>query len=240
MMNMKGSLDKSYDCSIIIDDEQLRYISDFIKERFNEVRYEIKTLDGAVYKLDSIDAILSYNNPDARRLIKVSIIGNKECGTHIFLPDITVSLFDMSKYDKSCVISLNNLDEQEITFISQRIDEFVEGARMPYWWIHKNAVYWILGVSLYCVLAILYYVKLGKEQFDKSMSNTFFWLGVSIICMFFSTVIVKRSIEYLFPEGGFAIGEQVKFMKKKNKTRSIILGLLLSVITGLIVYWITT
>ena len=56
--------------------------------------------------------------------------------------------------------------------------------------------------------------------------------------------MVKRCIEYLFPEGGFAIGEQVKYMNKKSRTRNIILGsilgsILLSIVSGIIVHLIT-
>lgn len=241
---MKGSLNKSYSSPIVIDEERLQYLSGVITEKFKGVYYRIETVDGASYKLGTLEEVLSYSNPQPRRIIKISIIGNKESDAIKIYPDITVSLFDMSKYDKACILSLNNLEEQEITFLTQRIDEFVKGVRIPYWWLHSKVVYWIVGIVLYAIAAVLYYISYGKEQMAHSMNNTIFWYGLSFLCFFFSEFVVKRCIEYLFPEGGFAIGEQVKYMNKKSRTRNIILGsilgsILLSIVSGIIVHLIT-
>ena len=241
---MNGSLNKSYSNPIIIDEERLQYLSGIITEKFKGIYYKIETIDGASYKLNSLEEVLSYSNPQPRKIIKISIIGNKEKDAIKIYPDITVSLFDMSKYDKSCILSVNNIEEQEITFITQRIDEFVKGVRVSYWWLHSKAVYWIVGFLLYALAAVLYYCNNGKEQLMNSMNNTLFWYGVSFICFFFSGFVVKKCIEFLFPEGGFALGEQVKYMNKRSKIRHIILGsilgsLILGIMSGIIVHIIT-
>ena len=145
---MTGSLNKSYSWPIIIEEERLHYLSEMITERFQSVYYKIETIDGASYNLSTIEDVLSYSNPQPRRIIKVGIFGNKEKDTIKIYPDISIFLFDMGKYDKSCILSLNNLEDQEITFLSNRVDEFVKGTRAPYWWLHSNAVYWIVGIML--------------------------------------------------------------------------------------------
>ena len=70
---MIGSLNKSYDCASIIDAERLQHLSEFIKDNFDEVGYEIRTVDGASFKIDTLEEILSYSNPQLRRIVKLSI-----------------------------------------------------------------------------------------------------------------------------------------------------------------------
>jgi hypothetical protein len=55
--------------------------------------------------------------------------------------------------------------------------------------------------------------------------------------------VVKRFVEYLFPQGGFAIGEQVKYFNKKEKTRNLVLmtiigSLIIGIIAGVITHFI--
>ena len=71
----------------------------------NEVRYEIRTVDGANYKIDTLEEVLSYSNPQSRRIVKLSISANKQKNTHLFTQNLTLSLFDMTLYDKSCILS---------------------------------------------------------------------------------------------------------------------------------------
>jgi len=44
---MIGSFNKAYNRPIIVDEGQLRYLSNIIIERFDKVEYEIHTVDGA-------------------------------------------------------------------------------------------------------------------------------------------------------------------------------------------------
>ena len=240
---MIGSLNKSYDYTSIIDAERLQHLSEFIKDNFDEVRYEIRTVDGASYKIDTLEEVLSYSNPQSRRIVKLNIFANKQKNTHLFTPNLTLSLFDMTLYDKSCILSLNDLEDREISFLTQRIDEFIKGARPSYWWIHKPLIYWILGATLF-TLALIWFTKSGKESLANGIS-TLFWVGVSFICFFFSNAIIKRCIEYLFPDGGFSIGEQAAYLKKKEKTRNVVLiyvigSLILGIVSGFLVHLIVT
>lgn len=238
---MIGSLNKSYDCPSIIDAERLEHLSEFIKENFDEVKYEIRTVDGASYKIETLEEVLLYSNPHSRRIIKLTITANKQKNTHSFSPNLTLSLFDMTQFDKSCILSMYELEDREISFLTQRIDEFITGSRPSYWWIHKQLIYWILGALLF-TLAIVWISKSGKETLANGIS-TLFWIGVSFICFFISMVIIKRGVEYLFPEGGFTIGEQAAYLKKKEKTRNVVFisvfgSLILGIVSGFLVHLI--
>lgn len=42
---MIGSLDKSYNRPILVDEDHLRYLAGIVEERFCAVEFEIKTID---------------------------------------------------------------------------------------------------------------------------------------------------------------------------------------------------
>lgn len=241
---MKGELTKSYDRSLLIDAEQFTYIASFIEVNFVDIEYKIYTSDGANYNLSAMDEVLSYSNPDSRRIIKIVISGNKEHRERSFYKDFSISLFDMSKYDKSCILTLNNMEEKDIVFYTQRVDEFVKSSQEPLWWIHKTAVYIVIWVLLYAIAAVFYFTKTDKAQLADKAYNMVFLNGVSAICAVVSAFLVRWVVRKLYPEGGFAIGEQVKYINRINKTRNlilitilgtIVLGIISGVITHLIV-----
>lgn len=241
---MTGELTKSYERSLIINEEQLNNIASFVEDRFEDVEYKIYTLDGAKNKLDTMEDVLSYSNPDSRRIIKIVISGNKEHREHPLYKDFSISLFGMSKYEMSCILTLNNMEEKDIVFYTQRIDEFVKSAQQPLWWIHKTSVYIVIWILLYAIAAFLYYTKTDKTQLADKTYNMMFLYGVSAFCAVVSAFLLRWVVGKLYPEGGFAIGEQVKHFNKINKTRNlilitilgtIVLGIISGVITHLIV-----
>lgn len=241
---MTGELTKSYDRSLIITEELLNNLASFVQEGFVDVEYRIYTADGANYKLNTKEDVLLYSNPDSRRIIKVVISGNKEHRDRSFYKDFSISLFDMSKYDKSCILTLNNMEERDIVFYTQRIDEFVKSAQAPLWWIHKTSVYVVIWILLYAIAAVFYYTKTDKALLADKAYSLVFLNGVSLICAAVSAFLVRWVVRKLYPEGGFAIGEQVKVLSKISKRRNlilitilgtIVLGIISGVITHLIV-----
>ena len=244
-MIMKGELTKSYDRSLLINEDHFTNIASFIEDGFVDIEYKIYTSDGANYNLSSMEEVLSYSNPDSRCIIKIVISGNKDHREHSFFKDFSLSLFDMSKFDKSCILTLYNMEEKDIIFYSQRIDEFVNSAQKPLWWIHKTAVYIVIWVLLYAIAAVFYYTKTDKAQLIDKTYNMVFLGGVSAVCAFVSAYFVRWVVRKLYPEGGFAIGEQVKHFNRLNKTRNLILitilgTIVLGVISGVITHLIVS
>ena len=188
---MTGELTKSYERSLVITEEHLKNLASFVEEGFVDIDYKIYTADGANYKFTSKEGLLSYSNPDSRRIRKIVISGNMEHRECSFYKDFSISLFDMSKYDKSCILSLNNMEEKDIVFYTQRIDEFVKSAQAPLWWIHKTSVYIVIWLFLYAIAAFLYYTKTDKALLTDKVYNMVVLNGVSIICAAVSAFLVR-------------------------------------------------
>lgn len=241
---MTGSLHKSFDYAIIVDPDSLKSIVDIIKAGFEDILYEIKTVDGATYKMTTIEDVFSYNNPSPRKIEKIVISANKQSETRKLFPDFSLSLFDSSQYSASCILSLNNMKEQEIAYWSQRIEEFVNSARVSYWWVHKPIVYWVFGMMLYLAFIVWYHAKMGTEGIKNDL-NTLSLVSISAICFFISWCLIKKGVEYLFPEGGFVIGEQIRVLQKREKLRrfvliSIVVSLVIGILSGIIVHCIVS
>lgn len=244
-MIMKGELTKSYDRPLLINEEQFRNIASFIEDGFEDIEYKIYTSDGANYNLGTMDEVLSYSNPDSRRIIKIVISGNKEHRDRSYYKDFSLSLFDMTEYDKSCILILNNMEEKDIVFYNQRIDEFVNDTQEPLWWIHKTAVYIVIWILLYAIAAFFYFTKTDKSQLADKAYNMIFLNGVSAICAVVSAFLIRWVVKKLYPEGGFAIGEQVKHFDRLNKTRNLILitilgTIVLGIVSGIITHLIVS
>ena len=240
---MIGSLNKSYDFPIIVSAEDLKSLSDLLSSGFEELQYTINTKDGAKYTITSLEDVLNYSNTDDRKIQRLCVRGNKKKAGNFIHPNIYVSLLDNSAYTTSCEFEVNQLDETELCYYTQRIDEFVKRIRAPYWWLHKSAFYWITGLLLYFLSAIFYFHHVDNTDPVNRVYNILVLQGVSAICMFFSMIVLEKIIFRLFPECYFTIGEQKKHKDKLDKRKkiifvTIILALVVGVLSSIIAHYI--
>jgi len=240
---MIGNLNKSYDFPIIVTTEDLKSLSDLLYSGFDELQYNINTKDGARYTLDSLEEVLNFSNPDDRKIQRICIKGNKKKGESFMYPNMSVSLLDKSVFSKSCELEIIQLEETELCYYSQRVEEFVKRIRAPYWWLHKSAFYWITGLLLYFLSAIFYFHHVDNTDPVNRVYNILVLQGVSAFCMFISMVIIEKIVYYFFPECFFAIGEQLKRIEKLNKLKrfiflTIITALVVGVLSSIIAYYV--
>lgn len=226
-LDMIGSLEKVYSRPICVSEDQLRGLAKIVTERFEEVEYDIHTKDGACYKLPTIDDMMDYPNPDARKIVKIDIRGEKSKDSHGLYPSFSLSLFDMNQYDLSCILSLKNLDEAEITLLDQRVNEFVKKSKNDFWWIHTFLFYLVVGFVLYVLLLLFLNLKTSNEFWHELSHNTSVLFSFSGLCMMISFFVVREVVNWMTTKGGFGIGEQKETMKKKAKRRYSLFGLVL-------------
>lgn len=232
----KGDFNKSYNFPSSVSKEDIKSLLDIIAPVCEEFSFDFKTKDGAKYTVDNIEEVLTYSNPNSRKIIRLDIKGNLRKGNHFIFPNISIILYDSSIHGLSCRIDFNKLEEKDIIFYSQQIDEVIQRTKMPYWWLHQDAFYWCVGIILYLILGgIFLYVTNDTEPFVKLQV-------ISALCMFSSMFLLEKIISYLYPKGCFYIGEQEKFKNKKNKTlaiwSSVISTILLGVCASIIAHFV--
>lgn len=241
---MKGDFRKDYKFSIILTEEDLKSLLVLINNGFKDVCYEIRTKDGADYNTSNLKDILEFTNPDCRKIEILRVRGNLEKGESFFLSNICVSLFDTSVYDKSIIIELNRMEEKDIIYYSNLTEEFAKKVKAPYWWIHKNSFYWIVGIFMYFVLSICYLSKVDNTETINKVYNILLMQGLSGLCVLFSMTFLNKIVSYFYPESCFAFGEQKRYIQKKEKARYILIwtiacALIISILSGVIVHFIT-
>ncbi len=239
---MKGSLHQSYDYSSIITADDLKKISSLVTSKFKFVKFEIKTKEGGVYCADKLDDILQYDNHDYRKIVLFRVSGNNQERDSFAFPCISISLYDNSIYKESCTLDIRDVEESEIVYFSQRVKDYTNQIKTPYWWCYKNAFYFCLGIILYILFSIIYFANVNNDGYNK-IYNVLILQGISALCMYISLYFGKKIISYFFPEGCFCIGEQKKHIRRKKKYRDILLwtilvGLAVGIIAGLATTWI--
>lgn len=239
---MKGNFKRDYNFSIIVTAEDIQSLLDMVTKDFKDVSYEIETKDGAQYKIRDINDILGYTNPNSRKIILLRIRGNREAGKSLFLPNICISLFDTTIYDKSIIFDLNEMDEKDITYYSNRIDEFANRIKAPYWWIYKDNFYWLTGFSLYIAFSFLYLANTDISTTANRVNSLLTLSVVSAMCVLFSIYVLHKMVSLFYPESCFALGEQEKYKIKIEKARdrvfwSILVALLVGVLASVIGFY---
>ena len=218
---MKGHLHKTYDFASIVTEQDLKSLSLLVSSKFDFIKYEFKTKDGEIYSLDNLDDIINFDNPDYRKIVQFRIKGNRNQDSSFVFPNISISLCDNTIYKESCVIDLRNLEDTEITYFSQRINDFVKQIKTPYWWCHKPIFYCAFCTTLYIGLFFLLNALFAFETDKASILLIRFAIG--FFCGYLSFELGTRLVAWLYPEYCFCIGEQKKYIYRKEKSRGIIL-----------------
>lgn len=234
--SMIGSATKYYFRPIIVDEGQLRYLSKKVKERFGDIEYGIETIDGVQYKYGNVDELLAYNNSNSRRIVRISIRGRNYNAASSSVSEISLSIFDRSESDLSCYMQLMGLEEYDIAFFKNMMDDFVKDYGVAYWWMYKPICYWSYGAIMYLLFAAILPWHVGKEYHIDISHNIVVQLGWSVFCMVLTVLLISEGLWRLFPAGGFLIGEQVKVFDMILKVRKRILGLITSVVVAIIIW----
>lgn len=220
---------------MILDKDQLRYLAKMVEERFEDVKYRIKTNNGDEYDYRIFDELLAYDNPNSRKITTIYIRGRKSGYGSSSLSELSISIYDRSNEVLSCYMDLRNLDETEIEYFSNRIENFVKDNSVVYWWMYKPGIILALYCFLYTVIGVCFSWYVNKE-YGLDINHNIIWLVCWIvICMGVTVFLMKRVWGELFPAGGFLIGEQIKAMERRMTVCKWILGLITAVISGLIV-----
>lgn len=231
---MKGSKSKYYNRPMILDKDQLQYLTRMVEERFEEVKYEIKTNNGDEYEYNTFGELLAYDNPNSRKITTIYIRGRKSEDGCSSLSELSISIYDRSNNVLSCYMDLRNLDETEMEYFSNRIEGFVKDNSLACWWMYIPGIFQALYCFLYVVILVCFSWYMNIE-YGLNINHNIIWQVCWIICMIVLFFLMKSVIEYIFPAGGFLIGEQIKAMERRMTVRKWILGLFTAVISGLIV-----
>jgi hypothetical protein len=239
---MKGTLTRSYKFSTIIRIEDLIQLDNFILSQYPFVKRYITTANGGEYFVESINEIIDYDNPDYRKITKISIRAKKEEDKYSTYPDFEIYISDLKHFFTSVSFTIRQENEKEITFISTKIDDLIQNYKAKYSWVNKNSFsicfYLLIWLFVYGLFHFFFYKKIDNISYFVSI------FSLSLIVGLLTPQVFIPLLRKIYPETIFYIGKQQLLFDKINKFKDtifylIVITFLVGVGSSLFVYFIT-
>lgn len=239
---MKGSLTKSYKFSTIVKIEDLIQLDNFILSQYPFAKRYITTINGGEYAVENISEITDYDNPDSRKIIKISIRAQKEEDKVSAYPDFEIYISDLHEYSTTVSFTIRREEEKEITYVSTKLDELIHNFKAKYSWLNCNItavcfsiINWLV---VYGIFNVFFYKKIDTVSYFITTFTLSFIVGIGTALIFMP--LLKR----IYPETIFCIGKQQLLFEKIRKIKEtilylIIIAFLVGVCSSLFVYFIT-
>ena len=239
---MKGSLTKSYKFSTIVKIEDLFQLDNFILSQYPFTKRYITTINGGEYDVENFSDISDYDNPDSRKIIKISIRARKEENKFSTYPDFEIYISDLHEYSTTVSFTIRRAEEKEITYISTKLDELIHNFKAKYSWLNSNNISVIFYIINWLVVYGIFNVFFYKKTDTVSYFLTTFTL--SLIVGIGTSLIFMPLLRKIYPETIFCIGKQQFLFEKIRKIKEtilylIIIAFLVGVGSSLFVYFIT-
>jgi hypothetical protein len=240
--------------SIYIKEEHLKYFQSFLKSYYKNINFKVKCNDDTIIEFENLNELLSFENPDFRKIITVEIFADNEDsdskyyrpfsigndGFHIKLGsnhDFETLSYDFMFKDLDVV---NGFENQ----LKQRLTEM-----RPWYWLLSKFNF-ILGISAIWTLYALYlgvlsiqrkvtYPASVQNQIDLTINEYVVVTIFGILLIYLVSFPLNKIKDYLFPNQVIEIGRQ----SNKNKMRLqiiyivfivILLGFLINISSGLV------
>lgn len=240
--------------AVYVRHEELRYLHEFLTNSFSNVSYSANCIDDSTIHFNNIEELLSFENPNFRKIRSLEIYGDNEDGeSKFYKPYLTyknnLRIILGDKHMTSTIsykFNLNDLDtanrlENELKL---RLKEF----RPWYWFLAKFN--FVLGISAaWFILSMLTGILSIQEKIEKmpiqktspdlSLNEHLVIIFAGIALIYSISYPLNKIKEYVFPKTVIELGRQ----KKRNNNRhqviylifiGVFLALLLNVLGGFI------
>jgi len=239
---MKGALTKSYKFSTIVKIEDLIQLDNFILSQYPFAKRFITTINGGEYNVENISEITDYDNPDSRKITKISIRARKEEDKYSSYPDFEIYISDFHEFLTSVSFTIRREEEKEITYVSTKIDELIQNFKARYSWLNKNITSVCFSIINWLIVFGIFHLSFYKKI--DSISYYFSIFSLSLIVGTFTSLVFIPLLKKIYPETIFCIGKQQLLFEKVKKIKDtifylIIIAFLVGVCSSLLVYFIT-
>ncbi|MBU4348569.1 hypothetical protein KJ830_02250 [bacterium] len=248
---MKFTISKEIKHAILIDENSLNDLFKFISEKYEKVEIIAKCNDGSLLETKDIKEILSFENPNYRKIISITITGRNS-------PEEKLSFSIINKfppYPISLDFPFGGPSTAECTIVSEKeeIAKFNSDKLKQMLLELKPSFFYdfLARISLLSIIALfwgttsmIYWVKVFFGIIPKTSSNfsgieAFSFIVILIIALIVITYPFDLLRQWLFPKVFLLLGKQKKNMKTIQNYRTIIfvvliLGMVISIAAGLL------
>jgi len=227
-MEYPASKTRSLNIAFVVNAELLSGLAAILGETANQMEYTAKFSDGTSVRYSKIEEIIGQPNSGKRSIVSL-IAGTAERTAKSAFVNLS-----NKPYTTSLEYTINGT-QRDVIYFADKLDDWVAAIRQWYspLFFGDGVISLVLGISLPVCAAILAawlhpYISPGK--------------GIALIIVALTaTGIAELYIFRLFPRGTFAIGHGEKRHRFLSYVRNTVLvGLAVSVIGGVIANWIAT
>ena len=243
---VKINIEKRIHHALEIGEGDLKSLFWFISERYKQIDIYAHCIDGTSLDTENIDEILSFENPNYRRIKSISIRAKNSFDEtlNVDIKNDGISLLFASNVE----ISIKSENDAQALYISQELTK--KFSEMKPWYnllavIPFPAI--VLAIEFFLIiLGTIIAIVTGDTQrlaIINALSLGTMITNINIfLCLFgniFSIIFVFASMqlqEKIFPKIFFLIGKQKKSMEILKKWHSFIfIGIIFGIILGVIV-----
>lgn len=236
-------INKTYrECkALYVSDEELKYFHIFLSDNFANINYRVKCNDDASIVFTNLEELLSYENPDFRKIICIEIIcDNEDITKEFYRPFIAFKNYFQislgSEYSSRTLSYTFNFNEiNKANGFERELKLRLKGIIPWYWFLSKFD--FVLGISLFFFLISVVTVSISIYEKIRFPNNFHNQLDLNINEYIILSVIgagliyaiafpLNKLKKYLFPNTLIELGRQ----KKKNKLRLQVIYLILSAV----------
>ncbi|HLF63116.1 MAG TPA: hypothetical protein VI603_05175 [Saprospiraceae bacterium] len=246
MLNNYSKHDKK-NFSILVDEEKLTELHNFLIKNFNKIDFSGTTSDNTQLKFRDIIDLFGYPNHNERRLLKIDIecregMGDEEAGLSITLGNE----YSFSSESVRYYLRYDNLD-----WGFRLDDELNKHLREFKTWYSKITIYDLtIGVPfLFFGFVMLYgsfdYVlklcgyKGYIEYTANSTKSSSYLLFVLLVILFGAGYLLQKIRQFLFPKLFIALGKQKKAYLNRKTLSYVLFGVIaLGIILNLFSSWL--
>lgn len=235
---MKTTVAKDIYHSLIVSENDLNSIFDFLKSKYNSVQLMGDCNDGSSLETGDVDEILRFENVSYRKFTSIRIKATSGI-------DDVFSLGIYSDRYKTSEIYLYSKNDERALFISQEIQKRLTEMKPAYDWIARISILFATITILSIVGLVLSGAEIlgmreavhGAEITIYDFFNRTVLLGLLILIATYPIDMLRK---YLFPKVFILIGKQKTLMETIKKWRSFIfITLLASTFLGIGVNWLS-
>jgi hypothetical protein len=231
-MKNESSKTRTLDIAFVVDAEHLRRLAVILGETSDKLEYTVRYSDGTSVHYDDIEAIIGQSNSNERSIVSL-IAGTAD--------ERTKSAFVNLKKEGSPSLEYTvHSSQREVIYFANQLDDWVASVRQWYSLFissEKGAPASVaLGVAC-LILPIYAWDKISRLYGAIGKDGSYQWIALPAIVLM---GVAEYYILRLFPRGTFAVGHGMKRSQVNIYVRTTVLaGLVLSVIAGVIANWIT-
>lgn len=238
---MRVKILKNIKHSLLVEEADLVHIFEFLKRKYEKAKIAASCTDGTRLESDGVDDILKFNNPSYRKIKTIEIDASDTYEERISLK---LGGDNFEFFDNVAEFTINSENDESARDRTQELLKMFSDMR-PYYDLIARVSLFGLVIILWAVIGLSFsagqiFGLLPKSDIKLSAVESLNYTVIFLLIIFLISYPLDRFRKWIFPRVFINLGNQKREMAKIKQWRDTIFKtILLGIIIGIIVYFIT-